>query len=165
VLLNSGDEPLVRWYSVDGSLLQEIILGESLEPLTRGMLRSELSAWAKTPDVLPERVEGMRKTLPDMPLRDHKAFSIRTIVDQGYLWLVKPVSIIPRPQRPVCRIVSPDGVYVGDTTWPVMVHFNYGCIMQGHFMCMQYDDDTGEGRVVIYRVRPRVEGLHYRGLQ
>jgi len=164
VLLNSGDEPLVRWYSMDGCLLEEIILGDKLEPLTRGMLRSTLSDWIKTPDMTPERAAGMRKALPDRQLRTHKAYSMRTIVDQGFIWLVKPNSAFAQPLPPVCRIVSPEGEYIGDTTWPAMVFFNYANVMHGHFMGMVYDDETDELRAVVYRVRPKVDGLNYEGI-
>ncbi|MFC1529246.1 6-bladed beta-propeller [Gemmatimonadota bacterium] len=164
VLLNSGDEPLVQWYSMDGCLLEEVILGDRLEPLTRSMLRSEFTEWAKTSDRLPEDIAAARRSITDRPIRSHKAFSIRTIVDQGYIWLVKPQSALPRSVSRVCRIVSPEGEYIGDTTWPLKVHFNYANVMHGHFICMDNDDETGEQSAVVYRVHPKVEGLIYRGI-
>lgn len=163
VLLNSGDEPIIRWYSMDGSLLEEVILGDRLESLTRGMLRSELADWAKTPDLTQERAASMRNALPNTRIRTHKAFSIRTIVDHEFIWLVKPISFFAQPTPPVCRIVSPRGEYLGDTTWPVYVHFNYANIMQGYLMCMTIDEETGTETAVVYRVNSRIEGMQYPG--
>ena len=164
VWLNSGDEPLIRGYSMDGDLLEDVILGDQLEPLTRSILRAEFREWAKTSDLPQEDIASRRNALPDIQIRTHKAYSIRTIVDHGFTWLVKPLSPFAQPSQPVCRIVSPDGEYLGDTTWPVFVHWNYANVIQGHFLCKDVDEETGAESAVVYRVHSRVDGLQYPGM-
>jgi hypothetical protein len=73
---------------------------------------------------------------------------------------MKPVVPWTSPP-PVCRIISPEGEYLGDSTWPVPVHWNYARVMRGHFLGFTWDPESGAPLAVVYRIRPRAEGLSY----
>ena len=83
-----------------------------------------------------------------------------SIDDYGFLWLRPPAGDeLSRADAQVpYRIVGPDGEYLGDTLTPKGTR---GRVERGHFLLVRTKPDTGGEELVVFRIRPRVPGLHY----
>jgi hypothetical protein len=160
VLLTSGDEPIVRWYGLDGACREEIRVTDRLEPLNLRTLKADLARMVEHSWLSEGRADTLRRGFGSLRLRDHKGFSVRVFADRGFLWLMKPVVPWTSPP-PVCCVISPEGEYLGDSTWPVAVHWNYARVMRGYFLGLTRDPASGAQLAVVYRIRPRVEDLSY----
>ncbi len=161
ILSTTGLEPEVRVHDPDGSLRSIIRLDQPAEPVTsrdrqyikhlirqrRGETESEVgrahdTAWLK-----------------NLHLPTHKAFwsDIQTD-DCGYLWLLYPTRALTLEDTGVVfRIISPEGEYLGDTTWPIPS----GSLSRGHLMTIRANEETGETILEVYRIESNQRGFTY----
>jgi len=84
-----------------------------------------------------------------------------TVDDKGYYWLLHPniqVESTPNRARSV-RVLSPEGEYLGDTTWPET--YVGAQVIKGHFLSVRLDPQTEEWIPTVYRMIPAVDGFFY----
>ena len=162
ILISSGTEPELNWYDLTGNLLRRIRIDMERETITPEERRRIID---QAEGRISEASSDLRRTLAKlqrehMQILDSKDFWSDLIVDNtGFIWLQKPGDAfgIQAEQGVTHRVLSPDGEYLGDSTWPVAE----GWISRGHFLTYQEDADTGEQQAVVYRIMPAFRGLKY----
>jgi len=157
------DEPIIRWYDLDGNLDREIVLELEPEPVTdderRGIQRSLQRSIDNAPDDRRKAMMEAMKKHAEIP--GVKTYWSNVMVDDnGYHWLSYHYDYSledTADRRSRFRILSPEGEYLGDTEYPE----GYGQISKGHFLTSREDDETGEILQVVYRLVPAAEGFVY----
>jgi hypothetical protein len=157
------DEPVIRWYDLDGGLEREIVIELEPEPVTdeerRGIQRSLQRSVDNAPD--DQRKAMMEAMQKHAVIPNEKTFWASVSVDDyGYHWLAyhTDYSIEDTAERlRRFRVLSPEGEYLGDTAYPE----SYGQISRGHYLTEREDEETGEILHVIYRLVPAAEGFVY----
>ena len=160
ILCYCSDKPELRWYSLDGHLEHLIRLGFERELVTN----EERSAIFQDLD---ESIETTRNDITRLLLRglmqhsifpEFKSFWTSTIVDDfGFYWLSRHYDPTTEESHPSYRILSPEGEYLGDTSWP-----SYGVrISRGYLLAPVQNEETGEIEYLVYTIVPAVEGLKY----
>ncbi|MFC1529132.1 6-bladed beta-propeller [Gemmatimonadota bacterium] len=164
IISSTGVEPVLEIFDPDGTRTREIRIDLEYKPLSRQEKR-QVKGFLKE---YSERVTWYFKDLFLSELEclewpSHKAFwSDFQVDDDGYFWLCHPTQRMYEINREFSghrfRILSPEGEYLGDTSWPKGI---YGRVSNGH-LCMSYHDrDTGEFALTVYKINPIVEGLEY----
>ena len=171
VLLTTGEEPVLRWYGLDGAVRREVRFDLAPDPVTRRD-RSEIEAYidqriADAPESRDEpgaeagtkdRWRGRRESLVFPETKAHWAGIL--VSDTGWAWLIKP-----RPEKFdytinevwAARVISSEGRYIGDTTMPAL--FAPIAVRRDLLLAMVIDVDTGEHIPTVFRLRPNVAGL------
>ena len=162
IITTTGNEPVFRYYNLDGSLDRIVRLDIPAEPVTN----RERRAWAaaerqmiqQTP---PEQLSMERERLRRVEFNDPKGFWTDMTVDEyGYIWADRPGDTF-RGMTGTGRsfehlVFSPEGEYLGITNLP-----GSSAISRGHLITRQ-DNEAGTGiELVVYRIMPAVPGLTY----
>jgi len=157
------DEPIIRWYGLDGDLEREIVLLMEPESVTdddrRGIQRSlQRSVDAATDERALAMAESRKK---HAAIPNEKTYWSSVVADDyGYHWLAYHTDYSiedPADRKRSYRLLSPEGEYLGDVQYPE----GYGQISQGYFLTSREDEETGEILQVVYRLKPAVEGFTY----
>ncbi len=166
VYLTTGLEPTISVHDLSGRLVRIIDVGIPPERVTRSERRSletRLREWVAAAENDREK-EAAKGRLEHVELNDPKAYWNDLIVDEyGYLWCERPdqtyhniVGDVPSREHRFFRVFSPDGEYLGDTRVPT-----WGSLSRGHFIALEDNEETGAIEVVLYRIRPAVEGMKF----
>lgn len=159
-LLSSGNDPVIRWYDLDGTLSRVFDLSLPKEQIDRKQVIEEVVTvleGIQTPEISPDQA---RSRLRSYEFPRHKAFWRSVIHDSGYLWLEKPILysvLIDQYFLPIYRVISPEGEYLGDTEWPAQ----RATVMYGRLLALVSDQETGSIIPTVYEIIPSVEGLKY----
>ncbi len=160
--MSTGEEPVLRWYDLGGSLTSEITIRMDRAEVTAEERAAINKASRDYIDTAPEgRWKAMYKRQHELlEIPDKKDFWTRVQVDDsGFIWLyILTDSSIPAEERQrVLYVVSPEGEFLGETTWPA----RSGTLSYGHFLVLETDEETGAKTGVAYRITPTVAGLDY----
>jgi hypothetical protein len=172
VLVSEGAEPLITWYSLDGSVQERIRIDMPVEMVTdeeREAIIARLdSAITQVEDLENPRqremaVQRARAARKIVVLPEEKAFwSYVMYDDRGYYWLrhAEPRdSGFDRNRPGDYRVLSPDGEYLGNTEVPP--HYRTANFVRGHLLTFTFLADTGEWIPTIYRIRSAVPGFRF----
>ncbi len=161
LLLTTGQEPVIRWYDLYGTLTDEVRLDQEPEPVSETERRAIRQRAAKElADAPPGNREVTKARTGALKIPNYKAFWNDVIVDDaGYYWLQ-----IPEPYRqmgeaggPLFRILSPEGEYLGNSRWPRTM----GSVVSGCFLSYVTDKETGKYTPTVFRIIPVQEGFRY----
>jgi hypothetical protein len=166
VYLTTGLEPRITVRDLTGRIIRIIDAGIPPERVTRSERRSletRLREWVAAAENDREK-EAAKGRLEHVELNDPKAYWNDLIVDEyGYLWCERPdqtyhniVGDVPSREHRFFRVFNPDGEYLGDTRVPT-----WGSLSRGHFIALEDNEETGGFEVVLYRIRPAVEGMKF----
>lgn len=163
VLLSTGAEPELKWYGIDGTLMQSVTLDLPRESPSS----EERSAYTDRLKRRGEDIPGFRDIvqaqLQSLIFSDNKAFWTEVTVDDvGYIWLMVPESPAVRETAEgyLFRVLSPDGEYLGLTRLPPPV-FRISWIIRGHLLVVVIDPETDEYVPTVWRLLPQAEGFKY----
>jgi len=165
IVYTAGIDPVVDIYNLDGIHVRQIQLGLKPESPTREdeeRVRSFLNEQVKR--AAGSSSQGRWKSdLDKIRIPEYKAFWHGIEVDDaGYIWLMKPEHryAINDDTIPTFTyfIISPDGEYLGQTQ-----RLKEGRIRvsHGHLLVISSDQESGEHHLIVYAIRPAVEGLRY----
>jgi len=164
-----GYVPVIKIFSLTGQLSREIHLQIEPEPITTEDLSKrkllydpKVAAERERRSRSAERLDMLLADRNNTLMREHKAYWNWIITsDDGYIWLQR---VNEEPFEAYAnatyrfRVISPEGRYLGDTTWPAVMQ---GQITRGCLSAVVLDPDTGEHIPTIYQIRSRVDGLKY----
>jgi len=163
------DLPDLHWYDLNGNVTHVYRIGlPKIEPSVDD--KNEI-----------RRIIDGRIVRSTGPLKDaHKLVKVNlafgdfipfwtsvTVDDAGYAWLELYEAVEQRDEAggSAFRVLSPDGEYLGDTRWPLVVLttpvMQYAAVVQGCLLTLEQDPDTNERVPTVYRILPAVEGLKY----
>lgn len=165
ILRTDGSEPVVRWYDLDGRLRQIIriegIVQESVkEEERRKILEAGQVLLESTSD---ERLRRSYQTRLEYPIPDLKPYWAYITVDEsGFMWAREAIDLIRRSYAgKSCRIISPEGEYLGDVTFPEVEGLRQVIPSRGYLLAQVEDLETGAKNIEVYRINPEVRGLIY----
>lgn len=171
ILVSTGEEPVLKWYGLDGNLRREIRVNLPEQNVSEDEKRDLIAAYDQAireameiddenrRQIAVERAKMWRDILI---VPDRKAYWNWALVDdKGFIWLRKPFSHL----RDISNrsyswyVLSPEGEYLGDTHQPPTLLG--GAVING-FMCnVLLDTDTDEWIPTVFRVTSVIEGLEY----
>ena len=164
ILLTCGVETSMQWYDLDGQLRRAIRLDVSTDPLTDDDKEAVMSTLRqRLSDADDERSHTLaRRYIELVEFRNPKAFWFSAYPDEdGYIWAMRAANIFARsPDSPISaiyRVFSPEGEYLGETEWIA----TEATVSRGHLLTVQENEETGELELIVYQIRPTVEGLKY----
>ena len=161
ILMSTGVEPALTWYDLNGRLIERIRLTLDVEPVTAEDKESVRRSARESYESASEQNAARAKAVLDaLQIPDEKAFWDQIVVDEsGYYWLQHAELYEVRLEAggPLCRVLSPEGEYLGDSRWPTW----YGTITRGLYLTMVSDEETGAITPTVFRIVPAVEGLKY----
>ena len=162
VMLTTGKEPVLDFLGHDGALRFRIKIDLPLLPVTtddKQQHESERRAQYLESGRL-ERTE-IEKRLRQLEYPENKAYwQIVSVDELGYIWIQIPEYCEGSgtlDEGVVCRVVSPEGEYLGITRYPP----GPGIVSHGHLLSIKRDPETDERKIFVYRITPAVEGLEY----
>jgi len=164
IISSTGVDPVLEIHDPDGTRTREIRIDLERKPLSRQEKRQARGFLQEyTERVTPYFKDLFQSELECLEWPSHKAFwSAFQVDDDGYFWLCHPTHHMYEINRDFpghkFRILSPEGEYLGDTSWP---GGNYGRVSRGHLCMIHSDQDTGEFALTVYKINPIVEGLDY----
>ncbi|MFC1559316.1 6-bladed beta-propeller [Gemmatimonadota bacterium] len=174
LVVTGGEEPIVEWYSLNGTLTHRIAIDLPKEPVG-GEDRSRIKDFLEqqVTDARPNAAEGSGRLRPEMArgLRDHaqyvdfKAYWDMIRVDsEGYIWLqlsYEDGSMYPQAPRERQRLLSPQGEYLGISEWPAVDGVTW--IGQGVLLAFVVEEDTGLQVPVVFAIKSLYAGMIYPG--
>ncbi len=169
IFISTGMEPVLRFYDLTGAPTRVIRIEMAPEEITPeerdaflDSLRSELVKARNQPAPHAYNIDRLEAEIADPPFPPHKAYWRGVDIDDaGWIWLTMaepPQELQTGPQAPRCRVLSPEGEYLGDTVWPVLVA---GHVQSGRLLGIKEDPETGEKIPVVYRLVVLKDGLPY----
>jgi hypothetical protein len=165
ILKTDGNDSVFRWYEFDGRLRQVVnIEGLVQEPVTdqerREILETGRDLLENTSDN--SRRRSLERRL-EYPIPDVKPYwSIVTVDEFGYIWAQEALDYITYSfSGKSSRIISPEGEYLGDVTFPEVDGLRSVTPSRGYLLARMEDQETGAINIEVYRVHPSVRGLKY----
>lgn len=162
VLITTGEEPVLWWYRLDGTLLQKVFLDLVPRLVTsqeKNAYIAEISRQIEEADTELERSSGIAKK-KDLIFPETKSFWGDVFVDdRGYIWLRMTESSEERELAGGGRayyVLSPEGEYLGRTRTPAI-----GNAVRGCFLAILTDPETDERVPTVWRLIPAVESFIY----
>ncbi len=172
VLISSGEEPYIDWYNLHGELVSRIHLVLPEQIVTKEEKDEIIAAYdrqieeaAAEPDERRQEIgiDRARTQRKIVQLPDKKSYWIGVSIDtDGYYWLGHPQTqrIDYDSDRSIkSRLLSPEGEYLGDTTWPASE--TGGNVCHGYLLIVCVDKETDEQIPTVYRIRSLINGLAY----
>jgi hypothetical protein len=170
ILVTDGMEPVLNLYRLDGSLQSRIRVDIPQEKVSQEEKNALIAIFDRSIEEA-RALEGPQGQVALLRARsareilivpDKKAWwAAFTVDDKGYYWLLHPKVRIGqtgnRAKR--VRVLSPEGEYLGDTTWPET--YTGGNIVRGYFLSVRLDPDTEDWIPTVYRMIPAVDGFDY----
>ncbi|MFO7769440.1 MAG: 6-bladed beta-propeller [bacterium] len=159
LVMTTGRDPVIGYYGLDGRLQRRIRLDaqpESVATEEREAIMEDLrGAVEEARDDSRRRMAEAR--IEHAEFQDPKGFwSGVRVDDRGYLWAAGPNPFAPE-SSPVLKVFSPEGEYLGEAAYPARRSQH----MHGHVLSVIEDEETGAQELVVFRMRPAVEGFHY----
>ena len=164
LIYNSGT-PELYWYNTSGKHISTYRLDLDLEMVTAedriGIRRYMDERVTNARREIDRRAAEVRRKR--YSILDTKAYWTNVIIDDyGYLWLrmfrdYNKILSVQGAGLPY-RVVSSDGEYLGNTTWP---ECSSATVSNGHLLTYLEDIETGETTFVVYSIQSSVEGLEY----
>ncbi len=165
ILKTVGSEPILRWYDLAGHPRLIIrIDGLEQEPVTEDERRAILEAGqALLESTTDESRRRSYQTRLEYPIPDLKPYWANISVDEsGFMWAREPIDLIRRSYAgKVCRIISPDGEYLGDVTLPMIEGLRQVTPSRGYLPALVENLETGAYNLEVYRIHPAVRGVVY----
>jgi len=165
ILMTDGSEPIFKWFDLEGNL-QRIIRIEGLDP--EPVTAEEREAIRRTGSELLESTsdESRRRSVQrrlDYPIPDVKHYWAYVTVDEsGFIWAMEPTDFIHTFYSGVpCKIIGPEGEYLGDVTFPEVEGLRSASPSRGYLLARVEDLETGAYSLHVYRINPAVRGLSY----
>jgi len=165
ILKTVGSEPVLRWYDLDGSQRQIIriegIVQESVTEEERQAIRE--AGHALLESTTDESRRRSYQTRLDYPIQEVMPFWANITVDEsGFIWARESIDSIRRSYAgKSCRIISPEGEYLGDVTFPEVEGLRQVMPSRGYLLAQVEDLETGAKDIEVYRINPEVRGLIY----
>jgi hypothetical protein len=161
LLATTGVAPVISLYTTRGELYQRIQLDLPPEPVAEAERRRIIDSSAeRTRNASGQFANRAQERHDALKILEFKAFWEAVQVDQkGYYWLRIPemMETMNELGGTLHRVLSPDGEYLGDTRWPARL-----CTpADGRLFSRETDEETGQNRLVVYRIRPAVQGFKY----
>ncbi len=162
IMISTGYDAVVEWYGLTGELTRVFRLGLEPGPVTeedRALADSYFRNLFLDGNPLGEDLYREWKRVERFP-KSRAFWNAASIDEYGYLWLTDPSSHF-HPTEKHYRVVSPDGEYLGDCFLPPGLPQDLGRISYGHYLLIDIDWD-GEGQnLIVYRLKPGIEGLQF----
>ncbi len=162
ILVTTGEEPVLYWYKLDGTLIQKVIL--DLAP--RLVTSQEKNAYiAEVNRQIDEATTELRRNSfiaekEGLIFPETKSFWSGVLVDdEGFIWLRVTESPDERELAGGGRayyVLSPEGEFLGTTRTPAN-----GQVVQGNFLAIMTDPETEEQVPTVWRLVPQAEGFIY----
>jgi len=158
IMYTDGNEAVVKWYDLSGKIIKVFDLGMASGPVSesdRALADSYFrNLWL---DGNPLGADLYNAWIKEDNFPEIRAYWNDFTVDEfGYLWLEDPSSQFHATERYV-RVVSPEGEYLGDASFPQGV----SRISNGYYLLIDRDLDSEEWRLVVYKLMPAVDGLTF----
>ncbi len=172
VTLN-GNTGILKHHRIDGSIAKVVRIAVPKDPVTesdRSTLEAEYDKKikeAKARSSEPAAAEFLAQyELPKAHLEypEYKAYWTWAMRDEaGYFWLQLPEehpfeSGVSRNLS--YRVVSPEGAYLGDTTWPTVFDGQVR-VSRGLLLTIKEDRETGDLIPTVYRIIPAMKDLSF----
>jgi len=162
IVLNSGTESNLYVYDSFGVQRKQIRLNFPPNPVTD---RDRAAIMAEYERLLENTSEQARSSLKDQ--MDQVRFAkVKPpwfgflIDDSGFIWLgdiwMSETEI--REYGANMMVISPEGEYLGKSRIPGMVFAKF---TRGRLLANYQNSETGEYKLIVYEIRPIVEGLAY----
>ncbi|MFQ5743782.1 MAG: 6-bladed beta-propeller [Acidobacteriota bacterium] len=171
ILLSDGREPVLRWYGLDGQLRRQVRieldpeLVSNQERQAMATLLEQMILEAPERSSERERVIGkpeLRLQRDNLQFAEPKAAWTSVVVDdRGYAWLMRsdPVVLNYYANRTLeFRVIDPEGVYLGETTWPPLLQ---GQVVRGRLLAVVFNEETLEEVPTVFRIEPAIAGVAY----
>ncbi len=163
IFTSTGMEPVLRFYDLTGSLTRIIRIDLAPEAVSSeersaflSAVRSDLQEERNKPGPSAYTITRLEGMIADPPLPQYKGYWRHVDIDDaGWIWLSMvepPTEVQPEQQAPRYRVLSPEGEYLGDTVWPMLVS---GHIRGGRLLGIREDPETGERIPVVFRLIAR----------
>ena len=167
----TGREPVLDVYDVDGRHQLRIEIDLPVQPVTpEDIRRFEKPYQQRIVEARGGQREFEKRRLENLEFPEIKAFWGESgsrdvhLDDSGYIWITVPTwamdSDLNKESAILCRIISPEGEYLGITRLPIDQDTRFK-LTRGLLTMRKFDPDTGEIIIVAYRIRPAVSGIRY----
>ena len=165
ILAQDGSTPEFRWYGIDG-MLRRIIKIDGLVRET--VTKEERKAIRDGGELLLERTsnESRRRSIQERleyGISDLKPYWSSIKVDEsGYIWARESIDNINKSiAGKTCKIISPEGEYLGDIIIPDIEGLLSITPSRGFLLAAIEDFETGAKRLDVYKIYPAVNGILY----
>jgi hypothetical protein len=164
IFLINGKTPVVWHFGYDGTLVKEIRLDLTAQPVTaEDRRRFARDLERQVEESTGDEQNVLRATLRTLTFAETKSFWKSIMVDdQGYIWLEKASCLdgaeSPEETGTAFQILSPEGEFLGSTRAPAT-----GRVMNGHLLAVVADPETGREDHMVWRLVPAVTGFDYSG--
>ncbi len=165
ILVSNGEEPILNWYGLDGVLRRQVRLDLPRESVTAEEKDKVEAPLDRLASENPDRSALYREMRDSLHFPEFKAYWSWALADDaGYIWLGKARGEwfdYTSDASLEFRVLSPEGEYLGDTTWPPLDSPSGIVIVRSHLLGMVTDPETGEVYPTVFRIRSAIEGYEY----
>ncbi len=155
-------EPVIKWYDFTGDLIRVVRMDTEPDPVTEGERRGIARYLQKDIDEADDNWRAVREEARRQAvIPDVKSYWDGITVDSfGYHWIRRNIDFtVPDPydEPPETMLLSPEGEYLGDATYPMLRSW----VSQGYMLAVHEDEESGETDYIVYRMIPIPEGFIY----
>lgn len=158
-LTGRGEEPVLEWFDLEGRCSSRIVLDVPPDEISPELRRSIEARYDRSVERATGQLREFAKQQREgLIIPEAKGWWTDLQIDSaGFIWLSKATAMWEYTLPTVCRVLSPEGEYLGDTTLPAgRVRFQDGLLMG-----MVTDEETDEEIPTVFRIVPAVAGLDY----
>ncbi len=159
-----SDVPELHWLTPAGETRRIMKIELPAEEVTQDEMRVVRQQWDKrVEDARGDQFEGYYKQYRRLlEFANPKAYWSNVLIDDnGFIWLAHHRDVHSESSGPFSlnfRLISPEGEYLGDVTWPT----RSSRISMGHILGISENEETGELDYVIYRAESTMPDFAYR---
>ena len=166
ILWADGHLPLMSWYNLDGSKRITVRIDVDSEPVTAADREQAREVQQGRIDETEQAVlkQARAERLEQIVFPEYKGFTSDIRADEfGFIWAPEPLDVFADPPWAYSsRFISPDGEYLGDTSFPRIEGMDVSYyISRGYLIYCYLDVETGAPRISLFRIIPAVEELKY----
>jgi hypothetical protein len=162
ILITTGERPEIDIFDIEGRHKKRLRIELPSEAVTAEDKRAAEAPWIERRDNASSSNKALYSAKIDYAeYPEEKAYWTGLSVEEtGYIWIFIPTfreQAGNQSDGHVCRILSPEGEYLGLTRVPP----GSVSISRGHLICTTSDPDTGADIITVFKIRSSVNELDY----
>lgn len=165
IVVTTGEDPSLEVWNLDGLLNRKIKIDLPIIETTNEDYEVEIAYYREQLELygdIPAARRNIEPRLNNVQLKRTRAHWRSIDIDDAFfIWLETPEHRLHQQEAGggiLYKVLSPEGEFLGQSRRP---RGQPTRLFNGYLLSMDFDPEQGAARLLVYRIRPAVDGLKY----